>query len=200
MQAVIAPPPPDLCATPRMRWTRAQYEAIEELAILTEPSELIDGEIVAKMGQNPPHAYVIRVLMSWLSYVFGAEFLQCQLPIDVPEKEKEANKPLPDVAVNTQEASAYARRHPGPGDLRLVVEVSDSTLAFDQSAKADLFARAGIVEYWIVDIAGRNLFVHRQPTPTGYEDIRAYRADEEIAPLAQPDAMIRVARLLPPED
>ena len=62
-------------------------------------------------------------------------------------------------------------RHPGPADLHIVVEVADSTLRSDRVAKAALYARAGIGEYWIVDIVGRQLFVHRQPLPNGYADI-----------------------------
>ena len=80
----------------------------------------------------------------------------------------------------------------------LVVEVSDTTLRFDRTTKAALYARAGIREYWIVDITGRQVLVHRQPAAEGYAEIAAYTADESVAPLALPDEAVRVADLLPP--
>src|SRR5579871_2339099 len=80
----------------------------------------------------------------------------------------------------------------------LVVEVSDTTLRFDRTTKAGLYTRAGIREYWVVDIAGRQVFVHRRPTSEVYSDITAYSAEEIISTLARPDASITIADLVPP--
>ena len=112
--------------------------------------------------------------------------------------DNETSEPEPDVAVLAQTATAYSERNPSPADLRLVVAASDTTLRFDLSTKAALYARAGIADYWVVDVTGRQIFVHRQPTANGYTEITAYTADEEIATLARPDAPVRVAALLPP--
>lgn len=194
---------PDLPTRPeaapgRIRWTRQQCAAIQEAGILTGRYELIEGEILVKMGQKPPHAFVIRALLAWLAQLFGVERVQIQSTIAVAVSDSDYNEPEPDAAVTTQPYTAYLERHPGPADLLLVIEVSDTTLRFDLSTKAALYARAGIDDYWVVDLAGRQIVVHRQPTPEGYQEIIAYAEAEELAPRARPEARVRVASLLPP--
>ena len=88
--------------------------------------------------------------------------------------------------------------NPQPDDLRLVVEVSYSTITFDLSAKAGLYARAGIVEYWVIDIKGRRLIVHRNPREGVYSSVMAYGEFEPVAPLAAPAELFRAADVLPP--
>jgi Uma2 family endonuclease len=188
--------PPE-AAPNRIRWTRQQCEAIREAGILRGRYELVDGEIISKMGQNPPHSYAVRMVMGWLVRVFGVEFVLIQSTIDLAEFSPEYDEPEPDAAVTADPASAYARRHPGAADLLLLVEVSDSTVRFDRTTKAALYARAGIAEYWVLDIVGRQLFVHRQPAAEGYQDIIAYSAEENTATLARPEASVRVGDLLP---
>jgi len=165
--------------------------------ILTGRYELIDGEILSKMGQKPAHAYVIRALLTWLTGLFGAEYTQIQATIDLSDTSPDYDEPEPDAAVTAQPYTHFAERHPRPEDLLLLIEVSDTTLRFDLNAKANLYALAGIREYWTIDITGRRLIVHRQPSPTGYQEILAYNADEEIASLSRPDRPVRVAELLP---
>src|SRR5579862_3616878 len=153
-----APPLPE--GTPgRIRWTRAQCEAIRDAGILVGRYELIDGEIISKMGQNPPHRMAVVLLHAWLALVFGLLFVQTQAAIDVGSVDPTHNDPEPDAAVTAAPNTAYANRHPGPADLLLVVEVSDSTVRFDRSAKALLYARARIREYWVLDLPGRQLYV-----------------------------------------
>ncbi|HZP83843.1 MAG TPA: Uma2 family endonuclease [Chthonomonadaceae bacterium] len=191
------PPPPET-APNRIRWTRQQCEAIRDTGILTGRYELIDGEIISKMGQKPSHAYVVNLVMSWLIRLFGVEFVRIQSTIDLAAISPDYDEPEPDAAVTAQPVTAYAERHPAPADLLLVVEVSDTTLRFDRTTKAALYARAGIREYWVVDILGRQAFVHRQPTSDGYGEVTAYGAEESAVTLARPDAPVRVADLLPP--
>lgn len=182
----------------RKRWTRKECDWLRENGLLTGRYELIDGEIIDKMGQNRPHAIVIVLLLQWLSATFGGDRVQCQLPINVAEADNEHNEPEPDGAAFAQPVTAYTERSPGPADLLLVVEVADTTLRFDRRTKAALYARAGIVEHWVIDIAGRQIFVHRRPAPDGYAQTVAYAAHETLAPLARPEAAVRVAELLPP--
>jgi Uma2 family endonuclease len=186
-------PPPN-----RIRWTSEQCEKVVDAGILTGRYELIDGEILSKMGQKPAHAHVIRVMLAWLISVFGAHHVQSQLPIQVANDEAQYNQPEPDCAVLAQPASAYATRHPEPNDLLLVVEVSDSTLDFDQTVKAGLYARAGITDFWIIDLVHRRLLIYRDPQPEGYQDVIPYTEEAQVSPLARPDATIRVSDLLPP--
>jgi Uma2 family endonuclease len=83
--------------------------------------------------------------------------------------------------------------NPRPGDLRLVVEISDTTLCFDLTTKAELYARAGIIEYWVVDVAARRLIVHRDPREGLYCSVTAYGAEETATPLASPGPEFRLA-------
>lgn len=182
----------------RLRWTRTRCDAIRDAGILTGRYELIDGEVISLMGQKPGHSNAVMRLLARLSSVFDPTHVRPQLTIDVGAADPEYNEPEPDVAVTAEPSDAYATRHPGPPDLLLVAEVSDSTLRFDRSVKAALYARAGISEYWVVDLAGRQLFVHRNPDAGGYREVEAYSESESVRPLNRPDAMITVRELLPP--
>jgi Uma2 family endonuclease len=199
MPQVVAPIPfaPEP-APNRIRWTRAQCDAIRAAGVLNERYELIDGEVLSKMGQKPPHRLAVVLLRTWLTAVFCAFFVQTQAPIDVGDTDPDHNEPEPDAAVTVAPTTTYADRHPGPADLVLVVEVSDTTLRFDRTTKAALYAHAGIREYWVVDLAGRQIFVHRRPATEGYAEITAYGPDESVATLARPDDSVRVSGLLPP--
>lgn len=179
----------------RMRWVRQQCDAIRDAGILTGRYELIDGEIIRTMGQKPAHRIAVVLFYDWLASVFGARFVQSQAPIALGD----ADEPEPDAAVTAQPATAYREANPGADDVRLVVEVSDATLRFDRNTKAALYARAGIVEYWIADLAGRQILVHRDPTPEGYRQIVAYSESETLSTLARPGATVRVKDLLPPD-
>ena len=181
----------------RIRWTSRQCATMRDDNLLTGRYELIDGEILSKMGQKPAHAYVVRALLTWLTGLFGAEYTQIQATIDLSDTDSNYDEPEPDAAVTVQPYTHFAERHPRPEDLLLLIEVSDTTLRFDLNAKAGLYARAGIRDYWTIDIPGRRLIVHRQPSPEGYREILAYTAEETVAPLARPDSPIRVSALLP---
>ncbi len=181
----------------RIRWTRRQCATLRDGGFLTGRYELIDGEILSKMGQKPAHAYVIQALLNWLTGLFGAEYTRIQATIDLSDTSPDYDEPEPDAAVTAEPYTHFAERHPRPEDLRLLIEVSDTTLRFDLNAKANLYALADICEYWTIDITGRRLIVHRQPSPAGYQEIMVYTADESAAPLAHPERPIRVSDLLP---
>lgn len=201
MPRVLPPPHPNESREPApspKRWTRRECDFLRENGLLTERYELIDGEIISKMGQKPPHAYVVSVLMDWLISLFGSLHVRIQSSINIGDADPELNDPEPDAVVTAQPAIAYAERHPGPADLLLAVEVSDTTLRFDLRNKALLYARAGIAEYWVADIAGRRFVAHRQPAPEGYREVLEYAEEELLSLSARPDAAARVADLLPP--
>ena len=182
----------------RIRWTRAQYDTFRDTGVLNGRYELIDGEIISKMGVNPPHSGTLIAVRLWLSFVFGGSFVRTETTVDVGEADPEHNEPQPDVSVTVKPHTAYFDTHPAPTDVVLAVEVSDSTLRFDRSKKALLYSLAGIQEYWVIDIAGRRVYVHRHPTPSGYLEVIAYEADEKVATLTRPEETIQVANLLPP--
>ncbi len=182
----------------RRRFTRAECAFLEDNGLLTGRYELIDGEIISKMAQNLPHKIAVMLITAWLMRVFGDAFIQCQMSVGVDLADAEINAPEPDVSVLSRPLASLPDSEPAPADVLLLVEVSDSTRHFDLTTKARLYARAGIVEYWVADIKARRFVVHRNPTPTGYTEVTEYSAEAEIATLARPDAPIRVSELFSP--
>jgi Uma2 family endonuclease len=189
---------PKVPAPNPVRWTRRQCDAIREAGVLSDRYELIDGEIISKMGQNPPHPFALGELDDWLAAVFGSRHVRIQAPIDLRGADPEHNEPEPDIAVTRHPRHSYLNRHPTAEDLLLIVEVSDTTVRFDRITKAQLYAEGGVEEYWVLDMPGRQMFVHRRPGPAGYGEVTVYSAEEQVATLARPGSAVRVADLLPP--
>ena len=92
-------------------------------------------------------------------------------------------------------AAAFTQRPPGPDDIAWLIEVSDSTLHFDLTAKASLYARAGIVDYWVLDLVNRRVVVHRGPRAGAYTSVVAYAEAEEVTPLMASAVAVRFAEL-----
>ncbi len=199
MTSILIPPDQELFPG-RKRWTYKEVDELISSGILVGRYELIDGEIIDKMGQKPLHMSVIMLVMKYLLAVFGADSVRIQGPILIPGEDGETNSPEPDVAVTREASEAFRHRHPMPADLLLLVEVSDTTLPFDLNTKALLYARSSIQEYWVVNIRERQIHVHRTPTSSGYTDILVLSESAPLAPLARPDAMVVVGTLLPPHD
>jgi Uma2 family endonuclease len=178
----------------RKHWTRAEYAALEGVGLLDQQRlELVEGELIDKMGKKRPHVNAVTFVHEWLIRVFGGEFVNAEAPIDVAPEDNPTNEPEPDIIVLTRPSWEFRNSNPTPADLRLVVEVSDTTLGFDLTRKAALYARAGIAEYWALDVAARRLIVHRQPTAGHYAAVAAYGDRESVAPLAAPDTQFHVA-------
>ena len=183
-----------------IRWTCRQFHEILEQGILVGRYELIDGEILSKIGQKRPHALTIMLLMKALIALFGVDYVQCQLPMPVRGRDGERNEPEPDAVVLSRPALEFREENPSAEDALLVVEVADSSISFDRNRKAALYARAGVGDYWIIDLNDRQILVHRQPSSEGYGEVTAFRSDELLTALARPDAPVRVADLLPPDE
>ena len=135
--------------------------------------------------------------MRWLESVFGGEFILPEASIDLRPEDTPTSEPEPDAFVLTipyLELAHMARAR--PSQIRLIAEVSDSRLAFDLNTKARLYARSAISEYWVLDIEGRRLIVHRDPVDGKYQSVRVYREDERLSPLAAPAAEVRVSEFL----
>lgn len=194
-QVLTQAPPPD---PPRKRWTRAECSTLEATGVFDQqPVELIEGELISKMGKNRPHVYLLARVVRWLTEVFGVDFVNFEAPIDVAPQDNPTNEPQPDAIVLRRSYSGFLTKTPQPHDLELVVEVSDTSLVFDLTTKAGLYARAGIQEYWVLDIQGRRLLVHREPVAGRYSAIVAYGENETVAPLAAPEKLFRVADVFP---
>jgi Uma2 family endonuclease len=124
--------------------------------------------------------------------LFGTRFVLKEEPIDVAPEDNPTSEPEPDLIVLKRDLSHFTEGNPKPDDLHLVIEVADSTLSLDRRTKAALYARAGIVEYWVLDIAGRRMTVHRDPQNGCYVSVVTYGADDSVAPLAAPNSYLRV--------
>ncbi|MEO7653952.1 MAG: Uma2 family endonuclease, partial [Bryobacteraceae bacterium] len=180
---------------PQKRWTREECAVLESAGVELHPYELIEGELIQKMGKNHRHMIALMRLCNWLRGVFGNLAVVQEPSIDVASLDNPASEPEPDVIVVARDFPELVPRAQ-PGDIRLLVEVSGSTPRFDLTTKADLYARATIAEYWVLDLNSRRMIVHRDPVQGKYSDITAYSEEEFLSPLAAPSAQVRVSDLL----
>lgn len=179
----------------RRWWTADDCRKFEALGVL-EPGtyELLDGQVVEKSGQHVPHSLANWRTLITLSLTFGADYVM--MPVSVALDDE--NRPEPDAFVSRlPNRSFLTRGTPTPADMRLIVEISDTTLWRDRNTKAHLYGGAGVPDYWVLDLNGRRLIVHRQPTAEGYGDIQEYDETQSVAPLAAPTSPINVVDLLP---
>jgi Uma2 family endonuclease len=183
---------------PRREWTRSERERLEEAGLLNgERWELIEGELLRKMPKKRPHVQALGILIKWLIAIFPDSIVNPEAPIDVAPEDNPTSEPEPDLVVLRPEYSNPWKATPQAEDVLLVVEVSDTTFGFDSTVKAGLYARAGLREYWIVDLNGRRLIVHREPEGGAYQSIVAYREHEQLSPFAAPEARFEVGRVFP---
>jgi Uma2 family endonuclease len=186
----------------RRLWTREEFERAGELGLFKpgERLELIEGEIIRKVApMKTPHASGIRAVNEALEAVFLEGYVvSVQLPFALGKR----NEPEPDISVLTGHWRDYVKEH--PSTALLIVEVADTTLHFDRTRKAAVYARAGILDYWIVNLQDRMLEVHREPGPMTdqplgyhYRSITRLTEMDTVSPLAMPNASIAVADLLP---
>jgi Uma2 family endonuclease len=180
------------------RWRRPEYERLVDLGIFVgERLELLDGVLVVREPQGSSHAAIVTQIGQVLAVVFGHGWHpRLQAPLALGEH----SEPEPDVAVVTGRARDYLAAHPTTAVL--VIEVADSSLRLDRRFKAEVYARAGLQEYWIVNLGEAALEVHREPE-LGTDDLWRYRSIEvlrppaSVRPLAVPRVEISVADLLP---
>jgi Uma2 family endonuclease len=193
----VAPNSP-IIYPPRKRWTRAECASIDATGLWNrERLELIEGELITKMSKERPHVVVFLSVVEWLAAVFSMKRLNTEAPIDVAPEDNPTSEPEPDIAVLKKQAADYMGSNPPAADIRLVIEISDSILAFDLGPKARLYARASIQEYWVFDIAERRLIVHRDPRAGSYSAVTAYAEGEAVIPLSLPSASFPVAIAFP---
>jgi Uma2 family endonuclease len=179
------------------RWTRAEYERMVELGLLVPDShvQLIGGEILEMAPPGAPHSTAVGHVQDALHAIFqGTAFhVRVQQPILIGDH----SVPEPDVAVVKGQRSDYRDAHPAASDVVLAVEVSDTSIELDRRRKARLYSRAGIPEYWVVEIQACIVEVFTRPDAAGYERRVTLHAGDTVSPTAKPDAQIAVASLLP---
>lgn len=152
--------------------------------------ELIDGALIdmAPIGQD--HAGTVNQLTELLSL---ACYLRAIVSVQNPVRFDRYTELQPDIAVCRRRADFYRSEHAKPSDILLLIEVADSSLRYDQTIKRDLYARAGIVEYWIVDRQNKGVIVHREPSPAGFRDVHTIVSGIELRLAAAPDIVVDLA-------
>ncbi|MFW6125340.1 MAG: Uma2 family endonuclease [Pirellulales bacterium] len=180
------------------RVTFAEYERMIAEGAFEPPEEhhveLIRGEIVPMSPKNPPHENIIDVLTQWSydqadrdRYRIGV-----QRSVGIPVLDSE---PEPDIVWFKR--GDYTKQHPRPNDVLLIIEVAESSLRTDATVKAELYAEAGIDDYWVVDMAAELIAVYRHPDPQRkrYRTMQTFAGDERVSPLCQPEVELRPAGL-----
>ena len=140
--------PATLRARKAVMWTREDCRKLEGMGLLPERWELVQGEIISKMGTNLPHSMIFQRINVWLMGVFPSNCILPTCGIDVAPEDNSTSEPEPDITVLNRPAGELGR-NPMSGDIALLIEVSNTTLDHDLGSKAQLYAQAGIAEYWL---------------------------------------------------
>jgi len=179
------------------RFTLQQYHSMIESGILGEQCsvELIRGELVQKMVIGNRHAACVNSLNRLLStQLADSELVSIQNPVSIQDSE-----PEPDVAVLVFCDDLYASRRPTSADVRLLIEVADTSLSYDRDVKMPLYAEAGIVEYWIVNLINDTIEVHRDARSDGrYGTILTLERGQCVTPISFTTLSLSVDQILGP--
>lgn len=181
---------------PRHRFTVDEYYRMAETGILAPNArvELLEGEIVDMFPIGPFHSGVGTRLQTIFTKAGGERWIvRTQYPIHLDDD----SEPQPDLALVKPREDFYTGSHPQPQDVYLLVEVADSSVHFDREEKLPVYARAGIAEFWLVNLVERKVEVFRDPSLQGiYHSVTQARHGDRIAPAAFPDAVLTVEALL----
>lgn len=151
-----------MVAITRKKFTLEEYHRLIDWGFFAghDRVELVRGEIIAMSPKRTPHSVCNSLLLKKLILSLGEQaIVRGQEPIIIPPN----SEPEPDIVIARQKDDNYLSSHPAPQDILLVIEISDSTLKYDQQTKLSLYAEAGINNYWIFNLADCNLEVYSQP-------------------------------------
>jgi Uma2 family endonuclease len=167
---------------PIWRLSVEQYHQMIHMGILTDddPVELLEGWLVTKMPKNPRHRLSTQLTREAIAQILPAEwYVEDQEPITILDSE-----PEPDVAVIKGQRRQYRDRHPAATDVALLIEVSDTTLQRDRMIKKQIYARANIIAYWIINLPEQQIEVYTLPSgdvpEAGYQHFLIYKPDDTI--------------------
>jgi Uma2 family endonuclease len=182
-------------SAPSHRFTVADYYKMAEAGILGEDDrvELIEGEILDMAAIGPRHAACVDRLNALFAERFrGNAIVRVQSPVHL----NEYSEPQPDLALLRPRSDFYASAHPLPSDVLLVVEVADTSLAYDRDVKARLYARREVPEFWLVNLDEYAVTVYRAPEQQGYSSVQTVRDVDSLSPQAFPDLVLTVRDIL----
>jgi Uma2 family endonuclease len=180
----------------RRRFTADEYERLGRAGVLDEDErvELLEGEIIAMPPIGSDHAACVDRTTFWFAPRVGTRAI---VRVQSPIRLSPSSEPQPDIALLRPRDDFYREAHPGPADVLLIIEVADTTLAYDRDTKLPLYAVAGIAMVWLVDLQGRRITVYRDPAVSGYRSVAAFERGPLPAPPDLPDLSPRVEDLLP---
>jgi Uma2 family endonuclease len=194
-------PPGEIGLLTRNPWvarralTVAEYHRMCEVGILTERDrvELIEGELIAMSPIGSEHAGAVNALTRLLVQAVGE---RGTVAVQNPVRLDDLSEPQPDFAVLKPRADDYRRATPRSGDVLLIVEVADTSLAYDRDVKRSLYARHGVPEFWIVNLAGNEVEVCRAPTGDQYASVSHVGRDGVLEPELLSGVAIAVTAIL----
>jgi Uma2 family endonuclease len=166
-----------------------------EQGILTEDDkiELLEGELIKMSAVGPRHAACVERLSEYLKDKLGrAVSLRHQNPVELSD----CSELEPDIAVIKRREDYYLNAHPQPDDVLLLVEVADTTLKKDRGIKLGAYARAGILEYWIVNLVDDLIEVYTNPSGNTYQNVRLVRREEMLALQSLPTVILQADEIL----
>ncbi len=181
-------------AAARRLFTREEYHRMAEVGILkpTDRVELIRGEIVEMSPPGRRHvAFVNNLNQLLVTRLAGRAIVSVQNPVALADD----SEPQPDLAVVRRRAVPYKEAEIASDDVLLLIEVAESSLAYDRSTKLRLYAEAGVAEYWVVNGAAEGIEVHRAPEPGGYRDVSRLTGSATVSLGAFPDVVLTLAEI-----
>jgi Uma2 family endonuclease len=175
--------------------TVADYHRMVACGILSQDDrvELLDGQVIPMTPIGSPHAGCVNRLNRMLTHALGD---RATIAVQNPAVLNDWSEPQPDVTVLKPRPDGYAAAHPGPGDVLLLIEVADSSLARDREVKLPLYAAAGVAEVWLVHLQANHIHLHRDPGPAGYRSGRMAQRGTTVTPLLFPDVAFSVDDIL----
>jgi Uma2 family endonuclease len=177
-------------------FTVHDYHRMVDAGILSEDDrvELIHGEILAMIPIGPPHnGAIIRATQALVRIVGDRALVEVQGSVRLDEYDE----PQPDIVLLRPKDDFYSSRHAGPSDIFLIIEMADSSLEYDRTIKARLYAETGVPEYWIADVGNERLFAYSDIHESTYRAIRQFQRGETVAPQLLPECRIPIDALLP---
>ncbi|MBC7780872.1 MAG: Uma2 family endonuclease [Proteobacteria bacterium] len=176
----------------RFRWTVTDYHRMVEVGLLDADArvELIDGEIVRMAPIGLLHADCVNRIGVRLARAVGDD---AYLSFGNPVRLSQYDEPQPDLMLLAPRSSGYSQHAPGPEDVLLAIEVSDSTLRTDLRIKVPLYARTGVAEVWVIDVENERLLAFDQLEASTYVRQREAKAGTALSPHRLPTLSIAVA-------
>ena len=178
----------------RHRVTVAEYHRMAEAGIFSPDArvELIAGEVIDMPPIGSPHAGTVNYLGDKVKLACGTQAI---VAIQNPVFLNLHHEPQPDLMLLRPRPDFYRSSHPTPADVFLIIEVADTSLAYDTQIKLPLYARHGIPEVWLADLSNRQFLVHRTPTPTGFQDVQTLTDLSALTPLLLPGVTVDLSDL-----